>query len=108
MRLAGQEDEISSVAISIDGNTVATASKDGSIALWDLNGSDPMTQLAGHDHEVSRIAVGADGTMATLASGDPNIISWSLRDRREQRKFPHSKTHGQLASVAIGPKNDML
>jgi WD40 repeat protein len=77
------------VAFAPDGTTLATASTDGTVILWDL--TDPAQPgrlgqpLTGHTEGVNSVAFAPDGTTlaaggTTLAAGgtDGTVILWDL------------------------------
>jgi WD40 repeat protein len=67
------------VAFSPDGQTLATASHDGSIILWDVASRKPLGEpLRGHKNEVMGLAYSRDGY--TLATGDMDgtIMVWDV------------------------------
>jgi len=70
------------VAFSPDGKTLASASNDQTIILWDVASRQPIGQpLSGHSSAVFSVAFSPDGK--TLASGslDNTIILWNLNPR---------------------------
>ncbi|WP_203031320.1 WD40 repeat domain-containing protein [Frankia nepalensis] len=83
MPLAGHGGEIKAIAFSPDGKTVASASYDKSIVLWDLSG-------AGLPVRVGSIPPGggvlsADGRLlATTADGD-KVVVWDIADPAKPR-----------------------
>jgi serine/threonine protein kinase/WD40 repeat protein len=69
---------IACLALSPDGNTLATASMDHSIRLWDARTHQLLTALHGHLSEVWALAFSPDG--ATLVSGakDGSVSFWAI------------------------------
>jgi len=55
------------VAISPDGKTLASGSKDKTVKLWDVATGKEVVTLKGHTDPVLSVAFGPDGK--TLASG---------------------------------------
>src|SRR6266699_3952853 len=65
--LTGHKDNVFSVAMSADGQTLASGSYDNTIKLWNLKTGDLLRTLTGHEGEVRSVAISPDGQ--TLASG---------------------------------------
>jgi WD40 repeat protein/serine/threonine protein kinase len=70
---------ISSMAFSPDGNTLATASLDYSIALWDFAKRQRITTLQGHLSEVWAVAFSPDGQTVISAAKDGSVNFWPAR-----------------------------
>ncbi|HTD66235.1 MAG TPA: hypothetical protein VK846_06870, partial [Candidatus Limnocylindria bacterium] len=75
---------ITSLVFSPDGNTLATASMDYSIRLWDFATRQRFATLQGHRSEVWSLAFSPDGQ--TLASGgkDGEVNLWSVRRAKKE------------------------
>ncbi|KAI0543543.1 vegetative incompatibility protein HET-E-1 [Xylaria curta] len=76
--LEGQNDEIVSIAISLDGRLFASGSRDGVIKIWDLMIGACTQTLEGHSDQVVSIFISPDGRW--LASGSPDgvIKIWDM------------------------------
>ena len=59
--LTGHTHDVSSVAYSPDGKTLASGSGDDTIRLWDVGTGEEKRTLTGHTHDVSSVAYSPDG-----------------------------------------------
>jgi WD40 repeat protein len=66
-----------SVAFSPDGKTIASASRDNTVKLWNLKGQELQT-LKGHSSSVNGVAFSPDGKTIASASRDNTVILWNL------------------------------
>jgi serine/threonine protein kinase len=95
----GHSNSVYSVAISPDGQTLASGSSDNTIKVWNLATGWEIRTLKGHSGWVYSLAFSPDGE--TLASGslDKTIKLWNLATGREIRILKgHSDS---VLSVAI-------
>ncbi|MEG3971525.1 AAA-like domain-containing protein [Microcoleus sp. T2B6] len=80
--LEGHPNSVNSVAFSPDGNTLASASRDKTIKLWNLQSQKPIATLAGHSNAVSSVAFSPDGKTFASASADKIIKLWNLQTQK--------------------------
>ena len=80
--LDGHAAPIASLSVSPDGTTLASASWDGTVRLWPLNGGEPRV-LEGNAQSVNGVAFSKDGKNVVSAGYDATVRIWSLNDGGE-------------------------
>ena len=76
--LEGHDDLVKSVAISPDGQWLASGSDDRTIGVWDLVTGSLHKTLEGHDDLVRSVAISPDGKWLVSGSIGANIKVWDL------------------------------
>ncbi|WP_442949262.1 AAA-like domain-containing protein, partial [Nostoc sp.] len=82
-RLEGHSAPVSRVAFSPDGKTLASASADKTIKLWNIETGKEITTLTGHSDWVGSIVFSPDGKTLASASADNTIKLWNFETRQE-------------------------
>ncbi|MEH2403619.1 AAA-like domain-containing protein, partial [Nostoc sp.] len=82
-RLEGHRDSINSIVFSPDGKTLASASDDKTIKLWNLDTGKEITTLRGHSDSVISVVFSPDGKTLASASRDKTIKLWNLDTGKE-------------------------
>lgn len=78
IKLRGHRDGLLAAEISPDQRTVATASYDQTILLWDLVTGKRLRSLAGHNGPVFDVAFDPTGRLLASASGDRTVKLWDV------------------------------
>ncbi len=90
-------DTIYDLAISPDGRTIATASRDGTAKLWDLATGVLRATLKGHDRGVIRLTFSPDGTTLATGSNDRTARLWDVASGKLIATLPHKGTVRSLS-----------
>jgi WD40 repeat protein len=67
---------VTSAAFSPDGSRIVTASRDGTVRIWDAATAREIAVLRGHDGSVISAAFSPDGLRIVTASGDETARMW--------------------------------
>ena len=104
--LEGHTERIIKIAFSSDGTTLASASEDRTIRLWDVVTGDHKHTLTGHRSHIYSITFSPDGK--TLASGSENgrIRLWNATVG--QYRVTLEGHSGAVKSVAFSPDGKTL
>ncbi|MBD2683621.1 MULTISPECIES: WD40 repeat domain-containing protein [Nostoc] len=97
---------INAIAISPDGNTLATGIRDNAIKLWNINDAKLIRTLTGHQGEVRTVAFSPDGTLLASGSRDGTIKLWNVSTGQAIGTFSAHKE--QVWSVAFNPDGKTL
>ena len=75
--LTDLSDKVHSVAISPDGQTLVSGSRDSTIKVWNLLTGQEVRTLTGHLDEVHSVAISPDGQTLVSGSKDGTIKVWT-------------------------------
>ena len=77
---------VNSVAFAPDGKTIASASDDKTVRLWDVASGKEIRQFRGHQDVVRSVAFSPNGKMVASASGDKTVRLWDVASGTEIRQ----------------------
>lgn len=107
LTLKGHTHQVNSVAISPDGQTLASCgSKDGSINLWLPSTGEKIRTLTGHTSYVRSLAFSVDGQILVSGSHDYTVRLWQVSTGQEIRTLRGHRNWVQ--SIAISPDGKTL
>ena len=78
LRSEGQKYNINGISWSPDGKLIASASKDETIRVWDLEANKILQTLKGHQSEVCNVVWAPDGQKLASASRDNTVRIWEV------------------------------
>ncbi|MGI8502529.1 MAG: AAA-like domain-containing protein [Hassallia sp.] len=104
--LEGHKDVVRSVVYSPDGKTLASASDDSSIKLWNIATGKKIATLTGHKDGVNSATYSPDGKTLVSTSVDKTIKLWNVATGKEISTLTGHKD--VVNSVAYSPDGKTL
>ncbi len=103
---SGALSSVNALAISPDGNIIASGDNDKNIRLWDLNTKEILASLSRHSQAVKSVAFSPDGKILATASDDKTIKLWDINTLKEIcTLLGHSRA---VKSVVFSPDGQIL
>jgi WD40 repeat protein/transcriptional regulator with XRE-family HTH domain len=99
-------DEVWSVALSQDGQLLATGDNDCKIALWNIQTGQQILTCNGHANWVRSVAFSRDGQTLVSGSADRTIKLWSVMTGECLKTF--SGHDSEVYSVAFSPDGQIV
>ncbi|MBD2438424.1 serine/threonine-protein kinase [Nostoc sp. FACHB-110] len=104
--LTGHNNNVKSLAITPDGQTLVSGSSDQTIKVWNLANGSLIGTLLSHSSGVISVAISSDGQTLASSSNDQTIKIWNLKTRALIRTLRGHE--GAVWSVAISPDGQTL
>jgi WD40 repeat protein len=115
----GHQDVITTAALSLDGNLAATAGRDNTIRIWNLDKNTPQNNtqqkntqqknpvvLEGHYDWVRSIALTMDSKFIVSGSWDMSVRVWNIRSGQCLRQFEEKIK--SLTKIALNPQGRIV
>ena len=104
--LEGHTDHVSAVVFSPDGKLVASASRDGTIRLWDAATGAAIQTLKGHTDWVRAVVFLPDGKLVASASGDYTVRPRDAATRAATKTLEGHTWH--VSEVVFSPDGKLV
>ena len=101
-RLSGHQEAISSVAISLDANLIASAGQDGEIRVWNIAEQKCVADIEAHQDEVRGVVLTTDSKFLISGSRDGSVQVWNISTGQSVRKF--GERIMTLTKIALNPQ----
>ncbi len=102
----GHTNTVKDVVFSPDGTQAATASKDTTAKVWDVETGQELLTLTGHTNSLTSIAFNPDGTQIATGSLDTFAKIWDAKTGKELHSLAHPNE--PIMSVDFSPDGSRL
>lgn len=106
LQVVEHQKAVRALAISPDGNFLASGSNDKTIKVWEMNAGKLIKTLIGHNGSAIAVAISPNGELLASGSGDNTIKVWHLKAGK--LLFTLRGHTGWVNAVAFSPKGNLL
>lgn len=101
--LTGHSRWVTAVAISADGQTIASGGLDDSIKVWDRLTGELLRTLTGHNKPINCLSISPNGQILVSGSDDDTVRLWQLADGKLLRSLTgHTRDVNSVVISADG------
>jgi WD40 repeat protein len=104
--LKGHTDNVSCVAISGNGQCMATGSYDETIKIWDRKSGQLMCTIKDHTGSVFGLCLSKDGSRLVSGSSEHDLNVWEINNRETPMMLLTLKGHTDVVSAALFSPDD--
>lgn len=98
--LSGHEDDVTSVAFSLDGQTLASGSTDKTLRLWDVSTGALQRTLTAHEGTVTNVFFSPDGGLLISEGADKTFCLWDARTGDHQETILRDAFSGYRTTIS--------
>lgn len=99
--ILSHEGEVTSVAISQNGQLIVSSSEDKTVRLWDAQGNPISQPLIGHEGSVTSVAISPDGKYIASGSQDKTVRLWNTNGQPIGKPFRRHEDIGIFATLDL-------
>ncbi|NET74617.1 WD40 repeat domain-containing protein [Okeania sp. SIO1F9] len=104
-RFEKHKDDVTHVSFSNDEKMIATGSKDDSVKVWSVDGSQEEKTFDEHTDDITQVDFSSDGKIVASASKDNSAVVRWLDDSRESISLPHNE---EVLDVSFSSDNQFV